>query len=484
MLTEFYIPPVLESAQTLEDLDDALLVLRLNLGKLEAAWGRAFAPIEARVVPALNTAVRAVTDFVNAAGSVMAALFGGVQLQAAKTVRVTGSAVKRSLADFDQLDRLPTGSGSGSYTVPAQLKAIPGEYQKIADKIKAILEPLRAIDFSAAVSALGDLKNALTPFVRGLFAGLEWLWFQVLTPMAAWSAEQALPVFLGTLSHMVEALGSVLQTARPVFAWFWNDLLRPMGLWAGERLLNALELLGGYFRGLKGIWESLAPLGHALAGVLEFLQNTVLGIAGAFGLWNSQTGTLGGGLVSLENLGATLGETLRLVSVRLESLRQGFANMLGALAPAFRQVANVAVGVVNLAITAIENAVNAMVSALNTIRIDIPKWVPVVGGLSYGMAFQKVSLPRVPALAQGAVLPANKPFLAVVGDQKQGTNVEAPLSLIQDALAQVLGSGQQDTNRLLAEILTAIGAIEVGDDTIGRAARRYENRMAVMGGVV
>lgn len=44
----------------------------------------------------------------------------------------------------------------------------------------------------------------------------------------------------------------------------------------------------------------------------------------------------------------------------------------------------------------------------------------------------------VPALARGAVLPANKPFLAMVGDQKNGTNVEAPLATIKQAMAEVL----------------------------------------------
>ena len=43
-----------------------------------------------------------------------------------------------------------------------------------------------------------------------------------------------------------------------------------------------------------------------------------------------------------------------------------------------------------------------------------------------------------PGLAQGAVLPPNKPFMAIVGDQKSGTNVEAPLSTIQQAVADVM----------------------------------------------
>ena len=44
----------------------------------------------------------------------------------------------------------------------------------------------------------------------------------------------------------------------------------------------------------------------------------------------------------------------------------------------------------------------------------------------------------IPFLAQGAVIPPNKQFLAVLGDQKSGTNIEAPLDTIKQALAEVL----------------------------------------------
>lgn len=47
----------------------------------------------------------------------------------------------------------------------------------------------------------------------------------------------------------------------------------------------------------------------------------------------------------------------------------------------------------------------------------------------------------IPALARGAVLPANRPFLAIVGDQTSGTNVEAPLSTIKQAVREVLAEG-------------------------------------------
>ena len=49
-----------------------------------------------------------------------------------------------------------------------------------------------------------------------------------------------------------------------------------------------------------------------------------------------------------------------------------------------------------------------------------------------------ISTFQIPRLAQGAVIPANREFLAVLGDQKRGTNVEAPLATIEQALENVL----------------------------------------------
>ena len=46
----------------------------------------------------------------------------------------------------------------------------------------------------------------------------------------------------------------------------------------------------------------------------------------------------------------------------------------------------------------------------------------------------RLALEDVPALARGAVIPPNREFLAVLGDQKSGTNIEAPTSEIEAAV--------------------------------------------------
>ena len=67
-----------------------------------------------------------------------------------------------------------------------------------------------------------------------------------------------------------------------------------------------------------------------------------------------------------------------------------------------------------------------------------------------GGSYDTYSLPNinynVPALATGAVIPPNREFLAVLGDQKSGTNIEAPLDTIKQAVAEVVGNSQESIN--------------------------------------
>ena len=100
-----------------------------------------------------------------------------------------------------------------------------------------------------------------------------------------------------------------------------------------------------------------------------------------------------------------------------------------------------------------------------------------------------MALPQSPHLAQGAVLPANEPFLAMVGDQRHGVNVEAPLVTIQEAVSVVMEdviasdmAGHEATVAMLRQILEAVMGIQIGDEVIGRAAQRYDAKMAIVKG--
>lgn len=85
-------------------------------------------------------------------------------------------------------------------------------------------------------------------------------------------------------------------------------------------------------------------------------------------------------------------------------------------------------------------------------------------------------------LATGAVLPPNDPFLAIVGDQKHGTNIEAPLSTIEDAVRNVVGDNSNYSPEIVQLLQTLISVVrdknfsiskrEVGDAAISEINTR------------
>lgn len=146
---------------------------------------------------------------------------------------------------------------------------------------------------------------------------------------------------------------------------------------------------------------------------------------------------------------------------------------------------------INSLISGAASGINSVVDVLNGLSFTIPSWVPKLGGSTFGLNLGYVSAPQIPLLAQGAVLPANNPFLAVVGDQTHGTNVEAPLSTIQEAVAitmeDMMGGFMAGFEALLAEnqrLRAVVENIEIGDTTIGKAAARYNSQVNVIRGNV
>lgn len=92
-------------------------------------------------------------------------------------------------------------------------------------------------------------------------------------------------------------------------------------------------------------------------------------------------------------------------------------------------------------VNGIISGLNWLISQMNKIALDVPDWVPVVGGQSWGVSIAQIPEWHAPALASGAVIPPNREFMAVLGDQKSGTNIEAPLQTMVDAFRQALNEG-------------------------------------------
>lgn len=87
---------------------------------------------------------------------------------------------------------------------------------------------------------------------------------------------------------------------------------------------------------------------------------------------------------------------------------------------------------------------NGFASAMNRMNVSLPGWLQKLTGFSsVGFNIPYWSAPSIPYLAQGAVIPPNKEFMAVLGDQKSGNNIEAPESLIRKIVREETGSSSR-----------------------------------------
>lgn len=101
---------------------------------------------------------------------------------------------------------------------------------------------------------------------------------------------------------------------------------------------------------------------------------------------------------------------------------------------------NLIIGMINAMINALESAINYVIEGINSFsNLKVPEGIPKIGGKKIGLGtIDKVDFINIPCLATGTVLPANNPFLAVVGDQKSGTNIEAPAKLIKQMAKEAI----------------------------------------------
>jgi hypothetical protein len=110
------------------------------------------------------------------------------------------------------------------------------------------------------------------------------------------------------------------------------------------------------------------------------------------------------------------------------------ANMIYSI---FKTPVNEVIALFNAMGQTIVKAINNLIDGLN--HIKVPDLVPGIGGK--GINLSHANFTRVPYLAQGAVIPAGNPFLAVLGDQTKGNNLEMPENLLRKIVSEESGKG-------------------------------------------
>lgn len=260
-----------------------------------------------------------------------------------------------------------------------------------------------------AFKNMGDiLKNVwelfLKPVWDNFMQSLDWLWEQHLKPL--WD-------------NVLEFVASLIECATNIY----NNAIAPIVKWVQGYLYpilaNTINTIWNIISDVAGFFmDIISSIIQACTGVTEFLS----------------------GVFTLDFQRAFDG---------LQEITNSFANAGIAL---FEGAVNIIIDLINGMINGVVTGINVVINALNSIKFDVPDWVPIFGGKHFGINLSPLTAPQIPKLsiprlATGAVIPPNREFLAVLGDQSQGTNIEAPLETIKqafrEALAESGGSGRQ-----------------------------------------
>lgn len=128
-----------------------------------------------------------------------------------------------------------------------------------------------------------------------------------------------------------------------------------------------------------------------------------------------------------------------------EGIKTIFSNVFSGLADIAKTPINAIIGGFN----SVLGVVNGLISKLNNLkfRITVPNWIPGIGGSWWGFnGFSIPTIGTIPMLASGAVIPPRSEFLAVLGDQKNGRNLEAPEGVIREIIDDAFARHQQGSS--------------------------------------
>lgn len=290
---------------------------------------------------------------------------------------------------------------------------------------------------------LEDLINGpLTDFVdkfldvcTKIIDALQQIWNNVLVPLINWILQNVIPLLA------------------PVVQWLGDAAIDLLGA-AVEMANGILDILGGLIDFLVGVFtgdwkKAFSGAGQIAQGfadtcgaVIEWIGDYILTpfmslVKKLFSVdWVKYFGVAGIAPQVLCDLIKSIFKTMKNVFIGImnfikyaftgdwrnawQSVKNIFSSIMSGIGDVVRAPINGIISMVNQAIGAINN----LIRGVNRIpHVNIP------------------TIGRIPHLASGAVIPPNQEFLAMLGDQKSGNNIEAPEGLIRKIVREESGKG-------------------------------------------
>lgn len=300
-----------------------------------------------------------------------------------------------------------------------------------------IMDCIEAVDWAGILSQLGEIINNNWPLLLAILGAallpqistfiLSTVLGAVLNALAVFIASVVASIGLWPLL-LVAAVSVILAAIIETLRKHGDDIRAGVDKF-GETIADIIRSAGEKVKEIwNGLWLTVKLIG------MQLWEDITQG-------WNDFWTNIG---TALDSAAADIqqgwNDAWTAVSDFVSDIWEGITDTI-------ETAINGIIGLVNSMISAIVGGVNGVIGVLNGFGFDVPEWAQDKLGVErVGFNIDPITAPQIPYLAQGAVIPANHEFLAVLGDQTNGTNIEAPLATIQQALAEVMEAytGQQD----------------------------------------
>lgn len=273
----------------------------------------------------------------------------------------------------------------------------------------------------------------------------------------------------GAFSWIKDKIGDVWETITSVASGKWDSIKETItGVW--DNLKESAIGESGIFTLIEstigGIWDTISSTASTawegiktvITGFWDDLKNVVTGEESPFTLisntisntwqavsdsitefWDGATGIY----TTLTDFFFSIADAITGEGGLADSIKNGISGAFESLVDLIKTPINAIIGAINGMISGIVNGINAVISTLNKLSFTLPSWSVLpsdIRGQSFGLHIPQIySYPVIPYLAKGAVIPPKAPFMAMLGDQRNGTNLEAPESLIRQIMREEIG---------------------------------------------
>lgn len=281
---------------------------------------------------------------------------------------------------------------------------------------------------------------------------LKTLWEQVLQPFIQWIIDNVLPILMPIIESIYNTLVTIIGDIADLLTSFVNtvkgiiDLIVALinGDWsaAWEAAKSIVENV------FNMIFSFVQTIIDSLLGVIDVGLQTILGIFKA--IFQSMFAFVSKIWNDIKEYTTSFFEWIGgHIDSALNDIKSVWDNIWDSFTEKVTNIWENIKSIVSGAIESIRNWVSSLFSLFGGVssragslssrsRFETSSYSTTSYSMLLSPDLAPLSTTPIPRLATGAVIPANKEFLAVLGDQKHGTNVEAPLDTIKQASTEAL----------------------------------------------